>query len=73
MAALWLALPTRTRPAAWSKLNPRSVAAVVIAALAIRFPLRLLLPLAGILIVAGIFLRPRDRVRPPRPNEIDRP
>jgi len=72
MAALWMAMPTRTRPAAWAKLNPRSVAAVLLAALAIRFPLKLLLPVAGILLIAGVFLRPRDRVRPPRSSEIDR-
>jgi hypothetical protein len=72
MAALWMAMPTRTRPAAWAKLNPRSVAAVSLAALAIRFPLKLLLPVAGILLIAGVFLRPRDRVRPPRSSEIDR-
>jgi hypothetical protein len=71
MAALWMAMPTRTRPAAWAKLNPRSVAAVLLAALAIRFPLKLLLPIAGILLIAGVFLRPRDRVRPPRSGEID--
>jgi hypothetical protein len=71
MAALWMAMPTRTRPAAWAKLNPRSVAAVSLAALAIRFPLKLLLPVAGILIIAGVFLRPRDRVRPPRSGDID--
>jgi hypothetical protein len=71
MAALWMAMPTRTRPAAWAKLNPRSVAAVSLAALAIRFPLKLLLPVAGILIIAGVLLRPRDRVRPPRSGDID--
>ncbi len=71
-AALWMAMPTRTRPAAWASLNPRSVAAVVIAALALRFPLRFLLPAAGVLLIAGVFLRPRDRVRPPRQSEIDR-
>jgi hypothetical protein len=70
-AALWFALPARGRPAAWANLNPRSVAAVVIAALAIRFPLRLLLPLGGILMIVGVLLRPRPRARPPRPGEIE--
>ena len=71
VAALWLAMPTRSRPAAWANLNPRSVAALGLAALAIKFPLKLLLPLGGILIVAGLVLRPRRRVRPPRPSEIE--
>ena len=70
-AALWFAMPTRSRPAAWANLNPRSAAAVVIAALALRFPLRLLLPLGGILLVAGALLRPRERARPPRPNDLE--
>jgi cobalamin synthase len=72
MVALWMALPTRTRPAAWANLNPRSVSAVVLAALAIRFPLRFLVPVAAILVVAGAFLRPRERFRPPREAEVDR-
>jgi hypothetical protein len=69
VAALWMAMPTRTRPAAWAKLNPRSVAAVSLAALAIRFPLKLLFPVAAILLIAGIFLRPKSRARPPRTIE----
>jgi hypothetical protein len=71
MVALWMAMPTRSRPAAWANLNPRSVAAVALAALAIRFPLRLLLPVAGVLFIAGVVLRPKARVRPPRSSEID--
>jgi hypothetical protein len=72
MAALWLAMPTRTRPAAWANLNPRSVAAVAICLLAIRFPLRFLVPAAGVLLFLGVFLRPKNRARPPRPAEIER-
>jgi hypothetical protein len=71
-AALWLAMPTRTRPAAWANLNPRSVAAVCLVALALKFPPKLLLPVGGILLVAGWFLRPRRRFRPPRPTEAER-
>jgi hypothetical protein len=72
MVALWLAMPSRTRPAAWANLNPRSVAAVAIVALAIRFPqLRVLLPAVAVLFILGVFLRPKERVRPPRPGEID--
>lgn len=71
VAALWMAMPTRSRPAAWANLNPRSVAALGLAALAIKFPLKLLLPLAGILVIAGFVLRPRRRVRPPRPSDVE--
>jgi hypothetical protein len=72
LAAFWLAMPTRTRPAAWANLNPRSVAAVGICLLAIRFPLRFLVPAAAALLFLGVFLRPKDRLRPPRSDEIDR-
>ncbi len=71
-AALWMALPSRTRPAAWANLNPRSVAAVAIVALAIRFPLRFLLPAAVVLLITGAFLRPTPRPRPPREIDVDR-
>jgi hypothetical protein len=72
MAALWLALPTGTRTSAWANLNPRSVAAVMIVGLAIRFPLRFLLPAAVVLMIAGAFLRPTPRPRPPREIDVDR-
>ncbi len=54
VAALWLAMPTRSRPAAWANLNPRSVAALGLAALAIKFPPKYLLLLGVILVVAGL-------------------
>jgi hypothetical protein len=72
MVALWMALPTGARPAAWANLNPRSAAALLIVALAIRFPLRLLLPIALVLVITSLLLRPRPRTRPPREVEVER-
>ncbi len=67
MAALWLALPSRNRPAAWANVSITSAAPVVLAALALfRIPFRILIPLAGIVMVAGLVLRPRPLRRPER-------
>jgi hypothetical protein len=77
MAALWLALPSRNRrlalpsgnrPPARSNVSFTSVVPLVLAGLALfrRVPFRILLPLAGILLVAGLVLRPRPLQRPER-------
>ncbi len=71
VAALWLAMPTRSRPAAWANLDPRSVAALGLAGLAMKIPPKYLLLLGVILVVAGFVLRPRRRVRPPRDNAVE--
>lgn len=67
MAALWLALPTRDRPAAWANVSLASALPLVLVALALfRIPFRILLPLAGIVLLAGLVLRPRPLRRPER-------
>jgi hypothetical protein len=68
MAALWLALPSGNRPPAWANVSLTSVVPLVLAGLALfrRVPFRILLPLAGILLVAGLVLRPRPLQRPER-------
>lgn len=67
MVALWLALPTRNRPAAWAKVSSAWTVPVVLATLALfRVPFRLLIPLAGLLLVTGLVLRPRPLRRPER-------
>jgi hypothetical protein len=67
MAAFWLALPSKTRPAAWADLNFTSLAAAVLAGLAlVRMPFRFILPTAGVVLVLGLLLRPRPRQRPER-------
>jgi hypothetical protein len=60
LGALWLCLPTKTRPAAWASLSPGKVAAVSIAALFMN-RIRIFLPF---LAVAGFIvwaLRPRNK------------
>lgn len=60
LGALWLCLPTRTRPAAWASLSPGKVAAVGIAAVLMN-RIKIFLPF---LAVAGLIvwaLRPRNK------------
>jgi hypothetical protein len=60
-------MPTKDRPAAWSNLNPRLFAAIVaVALLFLRIPFRLLLPLAAVVVLLGLALRPGPPRRPPR-------
>lgn len=66
LAALWIALPTRTREAAWARVPLWKVASIGVGLLLIvrsRIPLQLLIP-AGIIIgVLWILLRPRTKHR----------
>jgi hypothetical protein len=65
--ALWLALPSGNRPAAWANLSATSLAAATLAAMAFfRVPFRILIPMAGIVMFLGIVLRPRALRRPER-------
>lgn len=64
MSALWLALPTRTRTAAWANVSPWTFVGMLVLLIAtIRLQLKVVLPLAVALIVIGLVLRPRDRRR----------
>ena len=72
MAALWLALPTRSRPSAWANLSVNSVAVGLLAVMALlRIPFRIMLPLAGTVLALGAVLRPKslERPRPKRRSE----
>jgi hypothetical protein len=67
MAAFWLALPTRNRPAAWANVSITSALPLILAATALlRIPFRILLPLAGVVLLVGVILRPRPARRPER-------
>lgn len=65
MGALWLALPTRSRPAAWANVSPATFVGLIVAILLLpRYP-RLILPAMAILLVLHVVLKPRKRT-PPR-------
>ncbi len=60
LGALWLALPTRTRPAAWARLSRWKLAGIVV--FAVLLPrLKMILPILLIGMLIGWVLRPRGR------------
>lgn len=60
MAALWLALPTRTRPAAWARIRPWHLVSLIV--FLIFLPrLKAAIPVLIIGIVIGWLLRRRGR------------
>jgi hypothetical protein len=67
MAALWLALPTGNRTAAWAKVSLASALPLLLTALALfRIPFRILIPLAAFVLLVGVILRPKPMERPER-------
>ncbi len=71
MAALWVALPTRERDAAWANVSPITLIAILVFALVfVRRPL-VFLPILVAVAAIGFFVRPRrsSRPRPPRSRD----
>jgi hypothetical protein len=67
LAAFWLALPSRTREAAWARIslwNLVGVLAVILLVARARVPLKLLVPGALVFALALTLLRPRRKSRP---------
>jgi uncharacterized membrane protein YfcA len=65
--ALWFAMPSRSREAAWARVSPWMVVGVVLVAVLLVRHLRVLLPVILVLAAAGYVLRPRkDGPREPR-------
>jgi hypothetical protein len=60
LGAVWLALPTKTRPAAWASISPAVVVVVVLALLLVR-QLRVFIPLLVVVTLAALVLRPRSK------------
>jgi hypothetical protein len=61
LGALWCAMPTRNREAAWARVSPWAIVGIILAAVLLVRHLRVLLPLAMALAAVGYFLRPRNR------------
>jgi hypothetical protein len=69
LGALWLALPTRHREAAWARVPIWKVLGVLLAIILIartRIPLKLLIPAGLAFALVIVVLRPRGKVRPGR-------
>jgi hypothetical protein len=67
LAAFWLALPSRTRDAAWARIPLWNVAGLVLVLLAVarlKVPLKVLLPMAVVFGIGFLLLRPRVKARP---------
>jgi hypothetical protein len=65
LAAFWLALPSRTREAAWVRIPLWNIVGVLLVILvATRIPLKLLIPGLVVFGIALMLLRPRRRNRP---------
>ena len=60
LGALWLALPTDQRPAAWAYISPWSVAIIIAAAVLVR-QLKIFFPILIAGIAIGWFVRPRNK------------
>ncbi|RMG37355.1 MAG: hypothetical protein D6725_08985 [Planctomycetota bacterium] len=69
LAALWIALPTKDRPAAWANISKRTLVVALIGLLALlRLPLRIVLPIVFGAALCGWLLRPRPRRRHAPPS-----
>ena len=69
LGAFWLALPTKTREAAWANVSPLALIGCLGAALAFAARPKLLLvalPIAFAMFVIGYVLKPPDKRRPAR-------
>jgi hypothetical protein len=67
MAAVWLAMPSRHREAAWARVNLWNLLGVLLAIIVVartRLPLKFLIPGLILLAAAIMILRPRPKTRP---------
>jgi mannose/fructose/N-acetylgalactosamine-specific phosphotransferase system component IIC len=68
LGALWLALPNRGENVAWGKALPAIFAVIVVLAFT-RAKGRILIyaiPIAIVVAILAVFIRPRSKPRPPR-------
>lgn len=71
MSALWIALPTKRRPAAWADVSPSTLIGLALALLVFARSPRLLLhtlPLFAVLAVLNFILKRRPTSRDQRPD-----
>lgn len=66
MFALWLALPSKKREAAWANVSPWVLVGFILAIVGVAWRPKIVVPLIIILAVVGFVLRPRKKKRTPR-------
>jgi len=70
LSAIWLALPTDSRNAAWTNVTPRSLLVVLLVVVAlVRLKLKIVVIFVAVLAVATLVLRPRGKQRPKNRGE----
>jgi hypothetical protein len=61
LGAVWLALPTKSRQAAWANISPWTLLGfLIVAVIAIRRP-QIFFPMVAVFVVATLLIRPRRR------------
>ncbi|EDL58439.1 hypothetical protein [Gimesia maris] len=63
MFALWLALPTRNRDAAWANVSPWVFVVIIMAVVGVAVRPKIVVPLLIVMAVFGFVLRPRNKRR----------
>ncbi len=66
MFAFWLALPTRTRDAAWANVSPWVFVGLIAAIVGVAVRPKIAIPLIVVLAVFGFIVRPRNKKRSSR-------
>ena len=67
MAAFWLALPTKNKPAAWAQVSKKTMVGIILGIGALAARPRIFGPLFAVVLAVAFFLRPgRSRHRPNR-------
>lgn len=61
MSALWLALPSGKRQAAWTNVSPTTFLGVILAVFGIAFRPKVAVPLIIVVAIIGFVLRPRQK------------
>ena len=64
MLALWLALPSKDRPAAWANVSKPMLVGVLLVVVLVAVRPWIAVPLLAFLAIASLFLRPRAKRRP---------
>ncbi len=63
MSAIWLALPSKSKPAAWANVSPTTLGIIVVAIVGIGYRPKIALPIIVGVAVIGYFLKPREKKR----------
>lgn len=64
LTAVWIAMPSRSREAAWARVTPWTFLGLVLLLVGVVLRPKQVLPVLFLLAIVGWFLRPRGRFRP---------